>query len=356
MFFLAKLQTAGSKYMADKRLKILVCGGAGYIGSHTCVALGQLGHEVVVFDNLSNSTRVAIDRMAELVGHPVAFIQGDIRERRDLARAFAGGVDCVIHFAALKSVGESCSRPLAYFDNNISGTITLLQAMEAAQVSRMVFSSSATVYGNSEQVPVTESAPLQVTNPYGRTKLIMEDLIRDYSASRPDFSGVLLRYFNPVGAHPSGRIGESPTGTPANLMPYVTQVAVKRREQLQVFGSDYPTRDGTGVRDYVHVVDLAEAHASAVHWAMTQQGCIALNLGTGCGYSVLELIRTFERVSGAQVPYRIVERRPGDVAELWADVSMAREILGWQARHGLERMCEDAWRWQLNNPDGYQVA
>lgn len=342
--------------MAGKRLKILVCGGAGYIGSHTCVALGQLGHEVVVFDNLSNSTPVAINRIGELVGHPVAFIQGDVRERSELAPALADGVDCVIHFAALKSVADSCTDPLAYFDNNISGTITLLQAMEVAQVRRLVFSSTAMVYGDTGKIPFTEHSPVQVSNPYGRTKLVMEDLIRDYCTSRPDFSALLLRYFNPVGAHSSGRIGECPSGSPANLMPYVTQVAIKRRERVQVFGNDYPTPDGTGVRDYVHVMDLADAHVRAVQNVIEQPGCRVLNLGAGRGYSVLDLIQTFEQVTGAEVPYRIVDRRPGDVAVLLADVSMAREVLGWQARHGLERMCVDAWRWQSNNPDGYQSS
>lgn len=337
-------------------MRILVCGGAGYIGSHTCVVLGQLGHEVVVVDNLCNSSRVALDRVAELSGRPVTFVHGDIRNPSDLEKAFALGVEAVIHFAALKAVGESCAKPLTYFDNNITGTIALLQAMERAGVRRLVFSSSATVYGEPERVPVTERSPLRATNPYGRTKLVMEDLIRDYCASRPGFSAVLLRYFNPVGAHPSGRIGEDPAGIPNNLMPYITQVAIKRHPQLQVFGNDYPTRDGTGVRDYIHVMDLAEAHVRAVQYGLEHNGCVEFNVGTGCGYSVLELIKTFESVTDRPVPYTIVDRRPGDVAEVWADVSRAREVLHWEAQYGLARMCEDAWRWQMNNPEGYRVG
>lgn len=334
-------------------MKILVCGGTGYIGSHTSVVLAQSGHEVRILDNLSNSSPVVVERIGSIVGRPVEFIEGDIRDRQSLADALAGGIDVVIHFAALKSVADSCAHPLEYFDNNISGTISLLQAMTAAGVRCLVFSSSATVYGNAKRVPVTEESPLQVVNPYGRTKLVMEDLIRDYCGSQPEFSAVLLRYFNPVGAHQSGRIGESPIGTPGNLMPYLMQVAGGKRPILQVFGNDYPTPDGTGIRDYIHVMDLAEAHASAVGFALKNPGATAINLGTGCGHSVLELIRTFERVCGVKVPYRIVGRRAGDVGALWADVSKARDILGWRTRFDLETMCEDAWRWEASNPDGY---
>ena len=330
----------------------LVTGGAGYIGSHTCVALLERGHDVVVLDNFANSSRVALERIAELGGRPVTLVEGDVRDAAALDRALAG-VDAVIHFAALKSVGESCAQPLRYFDNNITGTITLLQAMARAGVSRMVFSSSATVYGAQERVPVTEDAPLGVTNPYGRSKLVMEQLIGDVCAAEPSFGALLLRYFNPVGAHPSGRMGEDPRGVPDNLMPYVAQVAVGRREYLSVFGGDYPTRDGTGVRDYIHVVDLAEAHVHAVE--RLQAGCLALNLGTGRGYSVLELVAAFAQAAGRPVPYRIVARRPGDVGELWADPARAQAILGWRARHGLQRMCEDAWRWQSTHPQGYAV-
>jgi len=267
----------------------------------------------------------------------------------------ADGIDAVLHFAALKAVGESCIDPLRYFENNISGTITLLQSMVSTGVSRLVFSSSATVYGDPECVPVTEDAPLRVTNPYGRSKLVMEELIGDLCVARPDFRASLLRYFNPVGAHPSGRIGEDPTGIPNNLMPYITQVAVGSRAQLNVFGGDYPTRDGTGVRDYIHVVDLAEAHVSALQRLLNPDAdpCEIFNLGTGHGYSVLELVRAFETASGRSVPYEIVARRPGDVAEAWADPSRARQLLGWQARLGLAEMCADSWRWQSLNPKGF---
>ena len=334
-------------------MKLLVTGGAGYIGSHTCVVLLQAGHDVTVIDNLCNSSAIALERVQELAGRPLCFVQGDIRNRADLDRAFAGGIDAVIHFAALKAVGESCEQPLAYFDNNIGGTITLMQAMEAHGVERLVFSSSATVYGEPDSVPVREDASLRVTNPYGRTKLVMEQLIGDWCAARPDASAVLLRYFNPVGAHPSGRIGEDPRGVPNNLMPYIAQVAVGRRERLQVFGNDYPTPDGTGVRDYIHVVDLAEAHARALECAATRRGTLALNVGTGNGYSVLELVAAFERASGKPVPFDIAPRRPGDVAALWADPARAMELLGWTANWGVAAMCEDTWRWQQQNPDGY---
>ena len=334
-------------------MKILVTGGAGYIGSHTCVILLQAGHDVTVIDNLCNSSAIALERVQELAGRPLRFVNGDIRSRTDLDKAFEGGIDAVIHFAALKAVGESCEQPLAYFDNNIGGTITLMQAMEAHGVERLVFSSSATVYGEPGSVPVREDAPLRVTNPYGRTKLLMEQLIGDWCAARPDGSAVLLRYFNPVGAHPSGRIGEDPRGVPNNLMPYIAQVAVGRRERLQVFGNDYPTPDGTGVRDYIHVVDLAEAHARALECAATRRGTLALNVGTGNGYSVLELVAAFERASGKPVPFDIAPRRPGDVAALWADPARAMELLGWTANWGVAAMCEDTWRWQQQNPDGY---
>jgi UDP-glucose 4-epimerase len=333
-------------------MKILVTGGAGYIGSHTCVALLERGHDVVVLDNFANSSRVAVERIAELAGRPVALVEGDVRDRVLLERVLAHDIEAVIHFAALKAVGESCAQPLRYFDNNIGGTITLLQAMAATGVAHLVFSSSATVYGAQRRVPVAEDAPLSVTNPYGRTKLVMEQLIGDACAADPSFAAVLLRYFNPVGAHSSGRIGEDPRGEPNNLMPYVAQVAVGRREFLSVFGGDYPTRDGTGVRDYIHVTDLAEAHVKAVELPHSG-GCLALNLGTGRGCSVLELVAAFEQASGRPVPYRIVARRPGDIAELWADPTRAQAVLGWRARHDLQRMCTDAWRWQSTHPDGF---
>ena len=334
-------------------MNILVTGGAGYIGSHTCVALLEAGHQVTVIDNLCNSNADVLTRVQALAGRSLRFVHGDIRSRDDLARAFAGGIGAVIHFAALKAVGESCAQPLAYFDNNISGTIMLMQAMQAAGVERLVFSSSATVYGQPDHVPVKEDAPLRVTNPYGRTKLVMEDLIRDWCASRPELSAVLLRYFNPVGAHPSGQIGEDPRGIPNNLMPYIAQVASGQRERLHVFGNDYPTPDGTGIRDYLHVMDLADAHVKALDYATTHTGCEAFNLGTGQGHSVLELVRAFEHASGRKIPCTITQRRPGDVAEIWANPARAMQVLGWAAQYDLAAMCADTWRWQRDNPTGY---
>ena len=334
-------------------MNILVTGGAGYIGSHTCVALLEAGHQVTVIDNLCNSNADVLTRVQALTGRSLRFVHGDIRNRDDLARAFAGGIGAVIHFAALKAVGESCAQPLAYFDNNISGTIMLMQAMQAAGVERLVFSSSATVYGQPDHVPVKEDAPLRVTNPYGRTKLVMEDLIRDWCASRPELSAVLLRYFNPVGAHPSGQIGEDPRGIPNNLMPYIAQVASGQRERLHVFGNDYPTPDGTGIRDYLHVMDLADAHVKALDYATTHTGCEAFNLGTGQGHSVLELVRAFEHASGRKIPCTITQRRPGDVAEIWANPARAMQVLGWAAQYDLAAMCADTWRWQRDNPTGY---
>lgn len=333
-------------------MNILVTGGAGYIGSHTCVLLLEAGHDVTVIDNLSNSSPVALQRVQELAGRPIRFVQGDVRASEDLANAFAGGIDAVIHFAALKAVGESWQQPLRYFDNNICGTITLMRAMDAARVTRLVFSSSATVYGHPDRVPVSEDAPLRVTNPYGRTKLVMEQLIQDWCSASVSASAVLLRYFNPVGAHPSGRIGEDPRHEPANLMPYVTQVAVGRRNYLRVFGDDYPTPDGTGIRDYLHVMDLAEAHVKAIDYVATNAGCEVFNLGTGRGYSVLEIVRAFEAASGKAVPLEIVGRRAGDVAELTADSEKANTVLRWTAHYDLDQMCADAWRWQSENPDG----
>jgi len=334
-------------------MNLLVTGGAGYIGSHTCVRLLEAGHDVTVIDNLCNSSPIALERVQELAGRSLRFVQGDIRNRADLDKAFEGGIDAVIHFAALKAVGESGEQPLAYFDNNIGGTITLMQAMEAHGVERLVFSSSATVYGEPDSVPVREDAPLRVTNPYGRTKLAMEQLIGDWCAARPQASAVLLRYFNPVGAHPSGRIGEDPRGVPNNLMPYIAQVAVGRRDRLQVFGNDYPTPDGTGVRDYLHVMDLAEAHLMAVDYAAAHPGCERFNLGTGRGCSVLELVAAFELASDRRVPLDFASRRAGDVAELTANPGEANARLGWVARYGIDRMCGDAWRWQRANPAGF---
>ena len=335
-------------------MRILLCGGAGDIGAHTFVELVARGHDVVVADNLSNSSVLALARLERITGRKVEFHQVDMRDQAGMSQVFAGpAFDAVVHFAALKAVGESCERPLDYFENNISGTITLLQVMKQAGVRRLVFSSSATVYGDPERVPVQEDARLQVTNPYGRTKLVMEQLIEDLCQNDAGFRAANLRYFNPVGAHASGLIGEDPSGIPNNLMPYICQVAVGRREKLQVFGGDYPTMDGTGVRDYIHVVDLARAHADALDYLVRADRSLTVNLGTGRGVSVLELLRGFEKASGRPVPYEIVARRPGDVAEVYADPALARELLGWEARLDVDAMCQDAWRWQSMNPNGY---
>ena len=333
---------------------ILVTGGAGYIGSHTAVELLNAGHQVVIIDNLCNSSPKVLDRIEALAGKNFSFLQADVRDGAALDRLFAEHrIDGVIHFAGLKAVGESVAQPLRYFDNNVGSTLALLHAMDRANVRRIVFSSSATVYGDPEQVPITESSRLQVTNPYGRTKLICEDILRDLQQADPRWHVAILRYFNPVGAHISGTIGEHPSGTPNNLMPFITQVAVGQREFLSIFGQDYPTPDGTGVRDYIHVVDLAQGHLAAITYLHDRQASITVNLGTGRGVSVKELADTFARVTGVPVPYRFVDRRPGDVAACYADTRLAQEALGWQAQLGVERMCQDAWRWQSNNPTGY---
>lgn len=329
-------------------MNVLVTGGTGFIGSHTCVELMALGHEVIIVDNLRNSHRGTIGKLASISGQLPTFIQADIRDRDLIFKILVEHqIEAVIHFAALKAVGESWSHPLEYFDSNISGTISLLQAMEDAGVNLLVFSSSATVYGEPDSCPIPESAATRVTNPYGRTKLVCEQLISDKTTSHPAFHAATLRYFNPVGAHPSGLIGELPMGVPNNLMPYVAQVAIGQRESLQVFGSDYPTHDGTGVRDYIHVVDLSKAHVRALDFLIKEQRSITVNLGTGRGYSVLEVARAFELASGRPVPLRFVGRRPGDVASCYADPSLANDLLGWSAPLTLERMCEDAWRWQV---------
>jgi len=334
---------------------ILVTGGAGYIGSHTCVALLQGGHDVVVLDNLSNSKVAALARVEEIAGRRLAaFHRADVSDRTALDALFAAHrVDAVIHFAALKAVGESVREPLRYYRNNIGGTIALAEAMSAAGVRRLVFSSSATVYGDPASVPISEDFPTAATNPYGWSKLMTERILGDVAAADPAWQVVLLRYFNPVGAHESGRIGEDPHGLPNNLMPYVSQVAVGRLAELQVFGDDYPTTDGTGVRDYIHVMDLAAGHVRAVERIERLPGVTCLNLGTGRGYSVLEVIRAFERASGRPVPYRLAPRRPGDVAACWADPARAARVLDWHAQRDLEAMCRDAWNWQRNNPEGY---
>ena len=335
-------------------MRILVCGGAGYIGSHTCTVLAGRGHELLVADSFVNSSPHVLERLCRLTNGPLEFRKVDLRMRADVDALFKGRrFDAVVHFAALKAVGESCERPLDYFDNNISGTIHLLQAMQAAGVKRLVFSSSATVYGDPDSVPVREDAALRITNPYGRTKLVMEQLIGDLCASDASFRAANLRYFNPVGAHPSGLIGEDPGGEPNNLMPYVSQVAVGRRERLRIFGGDWPTADGTGVRDYIHVMDLARAHADALDYLVREDRSLTVNLGTGRGVSVLELVRAFAAASGREIPYEIVARRAGDVAEVYADPSLAKELLGWRAELGIDAMCRDAWRWQSMNPGGY---
>ena len=336
---------------------VLLTGGAGYIGSHTAVELVERGHQVVIVDNFSNSSPVVLDRLRQIVGRDLPCERGDIRDAAFMAAVLQRhAVDAVIHFAALKAVGESCEHPLRYFDNNISGTIRLLEVMREQGVETLVFSSSATVYGQPDSCPIREDAPLRVTNPYGRTKLVMEQLINDVCTAHPQFHAAILRYFNPVGAHASGLIGEDPAGIPNNLMPYVCQVAVGRRQQLSVFGNDYPTPDGTGVRDYIHVVDLARAHVAALDYLLQEKQNLTVNLGTGRGISVLELVRAFERASGRTVPVEIAPRRPGDVAECYADPSLAHELLGWQAEYAVDRMCADAWRWQAQNPEGFKLA
>jgi UDP-glucose 4-epimerase len=335
---------------------VLVTGGAGYIGSHTCVELLAAGHQVVVLDNFSNSKPVALERVEELAGRALAGrIEADIRDRAALAQVLAAHpVDAVIHFAGLKAVGESVAQPMAYYDNNVSGTVCLTEVMAAHGVKRIVFSSSATVYGDPASVPIREDFPTGPTNPYGRTKWMLEYILADIAAADPAWQVALLRYFNPVGAHRSGRIGEDPNGIPNNLMPYVTQVAIGRLPQLQVFGDDYPTPDGTGVRDYIHVVDLARGHVRAVERLMGHSpGVLTVNLGTGRGYSVLEVVKAFEKASGRPVPYRIAPRRPGDIAMCYADPERAATELGWRAELELDAMCEDAWRWQSANPQGF---
>ena len=336
-------------------MRVLVLGGAGYIGSHTCVALAEAGHDVAIADNYANASPLVLGRLVRILGAPVDAHECDIRDTERLARLLEDtGSEAVIHFAALKSVARSVADPLAYFDNNIAGTISVLRAMRRAGVPHLVFSSSATVYGTDAPVPVREDAHLAPCNPYGRSKLVMEQLIGDLCVADPGFGAMLLRYFNPVGAHPSGLIGEDPRGVPDNLMPYVAQVAVGRRDHLQVFGGDWPTPDGTGIRDYVHVMDLARAHVAALAvLGEGRRGATALNLGTGLGTSVLDLVQAFGRACGRDVPYEIVGRRAGDVAELWASPDLAREMLGWSAEHDVDAMCHDAWRWQSKNPDGY---
>ena len=333
---------------------VLVTGGAGYIGSHVCVELLEQDYQVVVLDNLSNGSVVALERVQELTGKALTFVQGDVRDEATLRQLLqTHDVGSVIHFAGLKAVGESVAQPLEYFDNNVSGAVHLLQAMAHEGVRNLVFSSSATVYGDPASNPISEDFPLSATNPYGRSKLIIEEMLRDLYVSDQEWNISILRYFNPAGAHPSGRIGEHPSGVPNNLMPYIAQTATGLRQQLSVFGGDYPTRDGTGVRDYIHVTDLAKGHISALAKLATSPGCITHNLGTGRGYSVLEMVAAFADACGKAIPHAIVPRRPGDAAECYADPGRAMTDLGWRAELGLDAMCADTWHWQQQNPAGY---
>ncbi|OMG54868.1 UDP-glucose 4-epimerase GalE [Azonexus hydrophilus] len=332
---------------------ILVTGGTGYIGSHTVVELLARGEQVLILDNLCNSSLKVLERIESITGKRPGFVKADIRDKDALQAVFnEHRIGSVVHFAGLKAVGESVAQPLAYYDNNVSGTANLLQVMAEAGVRRLVFSSSATVYGDPHTVPIREDFPLHATNPYGRTKLMIEEMLRDLALSDPTWRIAILRYFNPVGAHASGLIGESPNGVPNNLMPFVAQVALGRRTELSVFGSDYPTSDGTGVRDYIHVVDLALGHLAALDELARSSGTLTVNLGTGQGYSVLDMVRAFEQASGRSVPYRLVDRRPGDIASCYADPVLAEKILGWRAKRSIGEMCADTWRWQAGNPEG----
>ena len=338
--------------------KILITGGAGAIGSPTALELLNEGYEVVVYDNLCNSSQESLRRVEELTGKTVKFYEGDVLDGAALEAMFrAENVDAVIHCAALKAVGESVQKPLEYYQNNITGTLTLMDVMNRVGVKNIVFSSSATVYGSPEEMPITESCPKgQCTNPYGWTKSMMEQIMSDVQKANPDWNVILLRYFNPVGAHKSGRIGEDPKGIPNNLMPYISQVAVGKLEKLGVFGNDYNTPDGTGVRDYIHVVDLAIGHVKAINYIFTNPGLDVINLGTGVGYSVLDMVKAFSKACGKEIPYEIKPRRAGDIDMCYADPSKALKVLGWKAERGLDEMCEDTWRWQSQNPNGYREA
>ena len=335
---------------------ILLTGAAGYIASHTWLALQAAGFQVVGVDDFSNSSPEVLNRLQRLGGQVPTFEHASVADADAMAAIFARhSIAAVVHFAAFKAVGESAAQPLAYYRNNIGGLVTVAEAMQAAGCKRLVFSSSATVYGDPERLPITEDSPLSATNPYGQTKLMGETILRDLGAADPRWQTACLRYFNPVGAHESGLIGEDPRGTPNNLMPFVAQVAVGRRAQLSVYGNDYATPDGTGVRDYIHVLDLAEGHVAALRRLLDSPGSLTVNLGTGRGYSVLELVAAYAAASGRPVPYQIVARRPGDVAACYADPALASQLLGWQARHDLDRMCTDSWRWQINNPKGFDA-
>ncbi len=337
-------------------MTILVTGGAGYIGSHTVVELQEAGYEVVVVDNLSNSSEKSLQRVEKITGKPVKFYKTDILDREGLEEIFEKEtIDCCIHFAGLKAVGESVAKPWEYYYNNISGTLVLLDVMRKHGVKNIIFSSSATVYGNPAFIPITEECPKgQITNPYGQTKGMLEQILSDMQKADPQWNVILLRYFNPIGAHKSGTIGENPNGIPNNLMPYITQVAVGKLKELGVFGNDYDTPDGTGVRDYIHVVDLARGHVKAIKKLEENPGLEIYNLGTGCGYSVLDIVKNFEEASGVKIPYVIKERRAGDIATCYSDASKAEKELGWKAEYGIKEMCADSWRWQKNNPNGYE--
>lgn len=333
---------------------VLVTGGAGYIGSHTCVELLNAGYEVVVIDNLSNSKIESINRIKEITGKNLTFYKGDLLNKQDVEEVFKNEkIDAVIHFAGLKAVGESVKKPLEYYHNNLTGTFILCDVMRRYNVKNMVFSSSATVYGNPKEVPIKEDFPLSATNPYGSTKLMLENILRDIQTADPEWNIILLRYFNPIGAHESGRIGEDPNGIPNNLVPYVTQVAIGKLECLGVFGDDYDTYDGTGVRDYIHVVDLSIGHIKALEKLTSNPGLAVYNLGTGRGYSVFDVLKSFEKACNMKIPYKVMPRRPGDIATCYADTTKAYNELGFKAKYDLARMCEDSWRWQKNNPKGY---
>lgn len=339
-------------------MTILVTGGAGFIASHTNIELLNAGYDVIVMDNLCNSSKESVARVEQITGKKVKFYEADMRNVEDLEKIFSENViDVIIHFAGLKAVGESCVKPLEYYENNISGTLNIISMMRKYNVKKMVFSSSATVYGDPEVIPITEECKVGgVTNPYGQTKLMLEQILTDIQKADPDFDIALLRYFNPIGAHESGLIGEAPNGIPSNLLPYVAKVAAGVLDRVNVFGDDYDTPDGTGVRDYIHVVDLAKGHVCAVKKLLEHPGLVIYNLGTGVGYSVLDIIHNFEKACGKKIPYVIAPRRPGDIATCYSDPSKAERELGWKAQYGIDRMCEDAWRWQKMNPNGYDTT
>ena len=335
-------------------MAILITGGAGFIGSHTCIEMLNAGKDVVAIDNLDNSSSVSLERVEKITGKKVRFYENDVCDKSALRKIFKEeNIEAVIHFAGLKAVGESVREPIRYYQNNLESTISLIEVMTEFNVKKIVFSSSATVYGVAKTMPLKEGMPTGAINPYGRTKLFIEEILKDLYVADKDWSIALLRYFNPIGAHKSGLIGEDPKGIPNNLMPYISQVAVGKLEKLHVFGNDYNTVDGTGVRDYIHVVDLAEGHVKAIDWALNNKGCEAINLGTGNGVSVLQLRDAFVKATGVEIPYVIDPRRPGDPDEVYADSSKAEKLLGWKAELGIEEMCEDTWRWQKNNPNGY---